>query len=79
MQRARAQHRRSCWRWPVQLPSWRLQLSEARERASRLEQETRAALEKAAQWRDREADASAQVQLLYALILVPALAVQPSL
>lgn len=55
------------------------QLAEAQERASRLEQEARAVREEAAQWRDREADASAQVQLPSIPMTVSALAVQPSL
>ena len=55
------------------------QLAEAQESASRLEQEAHAVREEAAQWRDREADASAQVQLQYALMTVSALALQPSL
>ena len=54
-------------------------LADAQESASRLEQEAHAVQEEAAQWRDREVDASAQVQLLHARMTVSALAVQPSL
>ena len=55
------------------------QLAEARGSAARLEQEAHAVREEAAQWREREADASAQVQLLHALVTFFTLAVQPSL
>ena len=55
------------------------QLAQAQESASRLEQEAHAVREEAAQWRDREADASAQVQLPHALMTVFPFAVQPSL
>ena len=55
------------------------QLAEAQESVSRLEQEAHAVQEEAAQCREREADASAQVQLLHAVVTFFTLAVQPSL